>query len=112
MKSELTTLEAGKRSATPTSASPRPTPTLRPAGALGQSVLGRPRRNAGLRSGDVVTRIGSATINGTNDLVAAIAAHAPGDQVEVTVRRGSQHADRHVTLGTQPAQAAQSGQTP
>ena len=71
-----------------------------------------PAASAGLRSGDVVTRIGSATIKGTNDLVAAIAAHAPGDRVPVTVKRGSSTQTVTVTLGTQPAQAAQSGQTP
>ena len=65
------------------------------AGALIQSVSsGGPAASAGLRSGDVVTRIGSAAIKGTNDLVAAIAVHAPGDRVAVTVKRGSQHADR------------------
>jgi putative serine protease PepD len=65
-----------------------------------------------LRSGDVVTRIGSAAIKGTNDLVAAVAAHAPGDRVQVTVKRGSSPRTVTVTFGTQPTQAAQSGQTP
>jgi putative serine protease PepD len=83
------------------------------AGALIQSVSSSgPAAAAGLRSGDVVTRIGSATIKGTNDLVAAVAAHAPGDRVQVTVKRGANTQTMTVTLGTQPTQAAQSGQTP
>ena len=83
------------------------------AGALIQSVSSSgPAASAGLRSGDVVTRIGSAAIKGTNDLVAAVAAHAPGDRVQVTVKRGSSTQTVTVTLGTQPTQAAQSGQTP
>ena len=50
-------------------------------GALVQSVTsGGPAASAGLRSGDVVTAIGSTAITGTNDLVAAIATHQPGDQ--------------------------------
>jgi putative serine protease PepD len=82
-------------------------------GALIQSVSSSgPAASAGLRSGDVVTRIGSAAIKGTNDLVAAVAAHAPGDRVQVTVKRGSSTRTVTVTLGTQPTQAAQSGQTP
>jgi putative serine protease PepD len=83
------------------------------AGALIQSVSSSgPAASAGLRAGDVVTRIGSAAIKGTNDLVAAVAAHAPGDRVQVTVKRGSSTQTVTVTLGTQPTQAAQSGQTP
>ena len=47
-------------------------------GALIQSVTSSgPAASAGLRAGDVVTRIGSAAIKGTNDLVAAIAVRAP-----------------------------------
>jgi putative serine protease PepD len=79
-------------------------------GALIQSVAGSgPAASAGLRSGDVVTRIGSATIKGTNDLVAAIAAHAPGDRVQVTVKRGSGNQTVTVTLGTQPTQVSSTG---
>ena len=82
-------------------------------GAVVQSVSSSgPAASAGLRSGDVVTRIGSTTIKGTNDLVAAVASHAPGDRVPVTIKRGSSTQTVTVTLGTQPTQASQSGQTP
>jgi putative serine protease PepD len=110
VKSELGQLEAGKTVhhaylgvATSTADSATP-------GALVQSVTsGGPAADAGLRSGDVVTSIGTSAIHGTNDLVAAIAAHEPGDRVELTVRRGSQTVELTATLGTQPTQATRSG---
>jgi putative serine protease PepD len=70
---------------------------------------GGPAGSAGLRTGDVVTKIGNATIKDQNDLVAAIATHQPGDRVPVTVRRGSHTVTVTVTLGTQPTQTATSG---
>jgi S1-C subfamily serine protease len=76
-------------------------------GALVAAVTsGSPAADAGLRAGDVVTAIGSTKVRNGNDLVAAIAAQGPGDQVTVTVRRGSDTRDVQVTLGTQPSQAS------
>ena len=110
VKSELGQLEAGKTVhhaylgvATSTADSATP-------GALVQSVTsGGPAADAGLRSGDVVTSIGTSAIHGTNDLVAAVATHKPGDRVELTVRRGSQTVELTAILGTQPTQATTSG---
>ncbi len=64
-----------------------------------------PAASAGLRSGDVITAIGSTAIHGTNDLVAAIATHHPGDHVQLTVKRGSQT----VTLTATPRDPADAG---
>ena len=110
VKSELGQLEAGKTVhhaylgvATSTADSATP-------GALVQSVTsGGPAADAGLRSGDVVTSIGTSAIHSTNDLVAAVATHKPGDRVELTVRRGAQTVKLTATLGTQPTQATTSG---
>jgi putative serine protease PepD len=110
VKSELTSLEAGKsvsHAYLGVSTSDVGSTTT---GALVQSVSsGGPAADAGLRSGDVITKLGSTTIKGTNDLVAAIATQKPGDKVTVTVRRGSNTSDLTVTLGTQPTQATSSG---
>ena len=110
VRSELSQLEGGKTVrhaylgvATSTADSSSP-------GALVQSVTSNsPAADAGLRSGDVVTAIGSTAIRGTNDLVAAIATHQPGEHVQLTVRRGSQTVKLTATLGTQPTQATSTG---
>jgi putative serine protease PepD len=110
VRSELSQLEAGqtvKHAYFGVSTSDAGTATP---GALIQSVTtGGPAADGGLRSGDIVTSIGSATIKGTNDLVAAIATHKAGDRVAVNVRRGSQTIKVTVSLGTQPSQPTTSG---
>jgi len=110
VKSELSSLEAGKSVSHAYLGVSTSDASSTTSGALVQSVSsGGPAADAGLRSGDVITKLGSSTINGTNDLVAAITTHKPGDKVTVTVRRGSNTTDLTVTLGTQPTQATSSG---
>jgi putative serine protease PepD len=110
VKSELSSLEAGKSVSHAYLGVSTSSVSSTTSGALVQSVSsGGPAADAGLRSGDVITKLGSTTIKGTNDLVAAIATHKPGDKVTVTVRRGSDTSDLTVTLGTQPTQATSSG---
>jgi putative serine protease PepD len=78
-------------------------------GAVIASVTsGGPAAAAGLRTGDVVTRIGDAKVEDSNDLVAAVAEHQPGDKVTVTVQRGSDTRQVTVTLGTQPSSSTSS----
>jgi putative serine protease PepD len=67
---------------------------------------GGPADQAGLRPGDVITALEGTAVKGSNDLVAAIASHQPGDRVKLTVRRGSNLLTIGVTLGTQPTAAA------
>jgi putative serine protease PepD len=110
VKSELSALEAGKSVRHAYLGVSTSTADTSGAGALVQTVTrGGPAANAGLRSGDVVTALGSTTIRGTNDLVAAIATHKPGDRVDLTVKRGSQTIKVTATLATQPTQASSSG---
>ena len=79
-------------------------------GALVGSVQsGGPAAAAGLRNGDVVTAFDGSPIRSSNDLVAAITSHRPGDRVNVTVRRGSSSVSVSATLAAQPRQAASSG---
>ena len=80
-----------------------------PGATLGTLTPGGPADDAGLRAGDVVTKIGDASVTNANDLVAAIADHQPGDQVTVSAKRGSQTIEATVTLGTQPAQSSAGG---
>ena len=71
------------------------------AGASVASVVsGGPADRAGLRAGDVVTRVGDRTIRDSEDLVAAVRAHKVGDVVTLTYRRGDADRTVTVTLGT------------
>jgi len=58
-------------------------------GVLLDSVAeGSPAERAGLRPGDILTRLDGETLTGSGDLLKALRAKRPGDQVTVTVRRG------------------------
>ena len=62
-------------------------------GALVASVVGNgPADRAGLRPGDVITKINNEPVDNVNDLIAATRLHSIGDVVTVTyLRNGSQH---------------------
>ncbi len=79
--------------------------------AVGDVVQGGPAASAGLQAGDIVTAIDGKPIEGSADLVAAIAAKKPGDSITLTVKRGSGTETITATLGTQPAQRSSSGST-
>jgi S1-C subfamily serine protease len=53
-----------------------------------------------LRGGDVITAIDGTAVHSSDEAVAAIGTHQPGDSVTVTVRRGGGTSDVKVTLGT------------
>jgi putative serine protease PepD len=72
-------------------------------GALVGSVTsGGPASSAGVQAGDVITAIDGTKVADSNGLVAAIAAHNPGDHVKLTIRRGSSTVTATATLATQP----------
>jgi putative serine protease PepD len=56
---------------------------------------------AGVQRGDVVTAVDGHAVSSTDQLVAAIQSHSPGDHVTLTVRRGSGTHDLSVTLGAE-----------
>jgi putative serine protease PepD len=70
-------------------------------GATVQAVSsGGPAENAGLRAGDVVTKVDDRRVTDANSLIVAVRAHAPGTRVTVTYLRGGTTATARVTLGT------------
>jgi putative serine protease PepD len=72
-------------------------------GALVRDVTpGSPAENAGIRPGDVVTRLDGKDITTSDDLVAAVRGHKPGDAVEVTVNRQGETRTVKVELGSRP----------
>ncbi|WP_460528982.1 S1C family serine protease [Flindersiella endophytica] len=61
-----------------------------PRGALIEQVIpGLGAAEAGLRVGDVITRVGDEPVNSVDQLLVALRSHAPGDRVQVTFNRGS-----------------------
>ena len=62
---------------------------------LGEVTDGSAAAKAGLRSGDVVTKIDGRVIDGSEGLVAAIRSQAPGTEVTLTYMRDGNEADRH-----------------
>jgi putative serine protease PepD len=55
---------------------------------------------AGLKAGDVVTKVGSQSIESSDALVAAIRSQVPGGTVDLTYLRGSKTSTVKVTLGS------------
>ena len=51
---------------------------------------GSPADKAGLRAGDVITKVDSKDISTAEDLISAIGSHQIGDQVKIVYYRGSQ----------------------
>ncbi|MDO9409324.1 S1C family serine protease [Patulibacter sp.] len=67
---------------------------------------GGPAADAGLKAGDVITKVGDTTVTDTELLGAAVDTHQPGEQVEVQYTRGGDRKTAKVTLGTRPDSAA------
>jgi putative serine protease PepD len=74
------------------------------AGATIESVKsGTPADSAGLKAGDIVTKIDGVAVDNADDLTAKISAHQPGDKVTLTVTRSGATKTIDVTLGTRPS---------
>jgi putative serine protease PepD len=68
-------------------------------GALVDSVAaGSAAANAGIRAGDVITRVGSRLVGGADELVTLVRSHRVGDTVAVTYIRGNRSTTVNVTL--------------
>jgi serine protease Do len=73
-------------------------------GAVVQDVSpGSGAESAHLQPGDVIVKFGNDDITSADDLSTAVRKHQPGDKVEVSFVRGSQHQTATVTLGSRPA---------
>jgi len=68
---------------------------------LADVVAGGPADKAGLKKGDLVTRIGDRTIGDSNALVGAIQSAKSGDQVKITIKRDGAEQQVTATLGDQ-----------
>ncbi len=57
---------------------------------------------AGIKQGDIIVGINGTTINSAQDVTSVLSSLHPGDQIKVTIVRGTKHLTLDVTLGTQP----------
>lgn len=74
-------------------------------GALvAQPQRGGPAEQAGLKSGDVITAVDGAKIDGPRELARRIAALGPGKTAELTYLRGGSEKSAKLKLGTLPAE--------
>ncbi|MFB4299289.1 S1C family serine protease [Actinomadura sp. NTSP31] len=61
---------------------------------------GGPADRAGLKPGDVITKVDDQPIEDATDLIAQIRSRAPGDRIKVTYQRGGKESTVEITLGS------------
>ena len=67
---------------------------------ISKVVAGSAAAHAGLQENDVIVKLDDQRIDDSNDLVAAVRSHAPGQQVTVTYTRGGDTHTVSLTLGS------------
>jgi putative serine protease PepD len=76
-------------------------------GAVGAEIAdvrsGSPAERAGLRAGDVITRVDGRAVERAEEVHRAIESRKPGDELELTVERDGEPRTVTVTLGARPA---------
>jgi S1-C subfamily serine protease len=58
--------------------------------------------SAGIRQGDVITKVAGKAVTSSEDVINAVRAHAPGDKISVTVNRNGTQKTVQVTLRARP----------
>ena len=68
---------------------------------ISEVTAGGPGDKAGLKAGDVVTKVDGRPVSDSTEFIVAVRSHAPGDTVTLTVQSGGQTSDVQLTLGSQ-----------
>ena len=66
-------------------------------------IAGSPADSAGIKQGDVITKVNNTAINQTTSLTAAIAKFKVGDKVTLTINRAGKTVTLHATLANEPS---------
>ncbi|AXG80096.1 trypsin-like peptidase domain-containing protein [Streptomyces paludis] len=61
---------------------------------------GGPGAKAGIRPGDIITRVNGQRVHSGEELIVKIRAHRPGDQLELTLLRGGKEQTMKMALGS------------
>ncbi|MDT9688329.1 trypsin-like peptidase domain-containing protein [Streptomyces sp. P9(2023)] len=61
---------------------------------------GGPAAKAGIRPGDIITKVDGQRVRSGEELIVKIRAHRPGDQLELTLKRGGKDQTKTLTLGS------------
>ncbi|WP_405857301.1 trypsin-like peptidase domain-containing protein [Streptomyces sp. NBC_00090] len=61
---------------------------------------GGPAAKAGLRPGDVITKVDGQRVHNGEELIVKIRAHRPGDKLQLTLTRGGKELTKTLTLGS------------
>jgi thiol-disulfide isomerase/thioredoxin len=66
-------------------------------------VRGSPADKAGIRDGDEIVRVEGNVVSSPNEVTRTVAAHAPGDRIDVVIQRGGATSTVSVILAPRPA---------
>ena len=77
----------------------------KPGAVVGTVNPGAPAAEAGIRTGDVITEFDGKAVRSPSDLSLAVLRKAPGDKVEVEVKRGGDTQTVTVELGNRPQES-------
>jgi membrane-associated protease RseP (regulator of RpoE activity) len=69
---------------------------------VSEVTAGSPAEEAGLEVGDLIIAVDGEPLDGAEGLAAAIAAYAPGDEIELTIQRDGEESTLTLTLGENP----------
>jgi putative serine protease PepD len=78
-----------------------------PGAVVGPVNAGAPAAKAGIRTGDVITAFGGKAIRSPSELSLAVLTKAPGDKVEIRLKRDGNTRTVTVELGNRPDQPVQ-----
>jgi putative serine protease PepD len=67
---------------------------------ISKVVAGSPAEKAGLKEGDIITKLDGSSIASGAELVISVRVHLVGDKINLEVQRGSETMDVEVTLGS------------